>query len=177
MDEDAAISGLVTQRTPLEHGLPLGGYGAGSRVAWRAQPRVRTLAWLPVLLRLGIIRHPCTAVRKLRPRLSTSVAAAHPQVEFVRTRWIRTSLAPNRFTSERLPDAGNVEVQFPGAPAIKMEMVTKRNQLSANEVAALHVAGNDWFALRVMSLWLFHTPPGATGLPPRVPVIASTRSV
>ena len=76
-----------------------------------------------------------------------------------------------------MPDAGNVEVQFPGAPAIKMEMVTKRHQLSANEVAALHVAGNDWSALRVMSLWLFHTPPGATGLPPRVPVIASTRSV
>ena len=89
----------------------------------------------------------------------------------------RTSRAPNPDTSERLPDAGNVEVQFPGAPAIKMEMVTKRSRSSAHELAALHVAGNDWFALRVMSLWLFHTPPGVTGLPPRVPVVASTRSV
>ena len=58
-----------------------------------------------------------------------------------------------------------------------MEMVTKRSQSSAHELAALHVAGNDWFALRVMSLWLFHTPPGTTSLPPRVPVVASTRSV
>jgi len=79
-------------------------------------------------------------------------------------------------TSERLPEAGNVEVEFPGAPAIKMQMVTKRNPSSAHELAALHVAGDDWFALRVMSLWLFHTPPGATSLPPRVPLIASTRS-
>ncbi|MDP9332394.1 MAG: hypothetical protein M3Q30_03650 [Actinomycetota bacterium] len=76
-----------------------------------------------------------------------------------------------------MPAAGNVEVEFPGAPAIKMEMVTKRNQSPAHELAALHVANNDWFALRIMSLWLFHTPPGATGLPPRVPVIASSRSV
>jgi cellulose synthase (UDP-forming) len=82
-----------------------------------------------------------------------------------------------RFTSERLPEAGNVEVEFPGAPAFKMEMVTKRHQSSAHELAALHVANNDWFALRIMSLWLFHTPPGATGLPARVPVVASTRSV
>ncbi len=81
-----------------------------------------------------------------------------------------------RCTSERLPAAGNVEVEFPGAPAIKMEMVTKRHQSSANELAALHISGNDWFALRVMSLWLFHTPPGAPGLPPRVPVVASTRA-
>ena len=58
-----------------------------------------------------------------------------------------------------------------------MEMVTKRNPSSAHELAAFHVAGNDWFALRVMSLLLFHTPLGATGLPPRVPMIASTRSV
>ena len=82
-----------------------------------------------------------------------------------------------RFTSESLPEAGNVEVEFPGAPAIKMEMVTKRHPSSSQELAALHVANNDWFALRIMSLWLFHTPPGATGLPPGVPVIASTRSV
>jgi hypothetical protein len=47
----------------------------------------------------------------------------------------------------------------PGAPAIKMEMVTKRNHSSAQELAVLHVAGNDWFALRAMSLWLLHTPP------------------
>jgi cellulose synthase (UDP-forming) len=82
-----------------------------------------------------------------------------------------------RFAADCLPITGNVEVELPGAPAIKMEMVTKRDQSSANELAALHVAEHDWGALRVMSLWLFHTPPGATSLRPRVPVIASTRRV
>ena len=74
------------------------------------------------------------------------------------------------------PEAGNVEVEFPGAAAIKMEMVIKRHPSAAHELAALHVAGDDWFAVRVVSLWLFHPPPCATGLPD-VPVIASTRSV
>ena len=81
-----------------------------------------------------------------------------------------------RFGSQWLPEAGNVEVEFPGAPAIKMEMVTKRDQSVTDEVAALRVSADDWFALRAMSLWLFHTPVGATSLPPHVPVIASARS-
>ena len=79
-----------------------------------------------------------------------------------------------RFPFGTLPEAGLVEFCLPGAKPIKMEMVRLGADRSDHDNASLRVVGNDWAAYRTLSLWMFHTPPGAVGgLPPDVPVIAT----
>lgn len=77
-----------------------------------------------------------------------------------------------RFPAGSLPETGLVEFQLPGAAAVKMTMA-RIHHSDAGEVASLQAARGDWAALRAMSLWLFHTPPGAVrALPPGLPAIA-----
>ena len=79
-----------------------------------------------------------------------------------------------RFPLGELPSAGLVQFRLPGAQPMKMEMVRMRDQGTDFEYASLRAADADWTAFREMSLWLFHTAPGAvSGLPSGVPVIAT----
>ncbi len=81
-----------------------------------------------------------------------------------------------RFPAGSLPEAGLVEFGLPGAAAVKMTMA-RIHQSDAEEVASLQAVRGDWAALHAMSLWLFHTPPGAVRtLPPGLPAIASRRT-
>jgi cellulose synthase/poly-beta-1,6-N-acetylglucosamine synthase-like glycosyltransferase len=69
---------------------------------------------------------------------------------------------------------GEVEVLFPGfgASAVRMQVVSAPS--SSDTVFALRVADGDWESLRKLSLWLFHTPPGALAwLPEGVPIVAA----
>jgi cellulose synthase (UDP-forming) len=82
-----------------------------------------------------------------------------------------------RFAAGLLPNAGLVEFSLPGARAIKMSMVRIPQQATGHEVASLQVVNGDWAAYQAMSLWLFHTRPGAVaGLPAGVPAIAMISS-
>ncbi len=77
-----------------------------------------------------------------------------------------------RFPEGMLPASGLVECTLPGAPAIKMEMVRTRARVDGHELASLRSLAGDWTAYKTMSLWLFHTPPGALDLEPGIPAIA-----
>ncbi len=67
--------------------------------------------------------------------------------------------------------AGAVEVLFPGSGAVTMQVVSVPSNPDAP--LSLRVADGDWDSLRRLSLWLFHTPPGALPwLPEGVPVVA-----
>jgi hypothetical protein len=58
-----------------------------------------------------------------------------------------------------------------------VSMVRVPQQVDDYEVASLQVVSGDWAAYQAMSLWLFHTPPGAVpGLGAGVPAIAATNS-
>jgi cellulose synthase (UDP-forming) len=84
--------------------------------------------------------------------------------------------AAARFPAGSLPESGLVEFQLPGAAAVKMTMARIRRS-DAEEVVSLQAVREDWATLRAMSLWLFHTPPGAVrALPPGLPAIACRRA-
>lgn len=78
-----------------------------------------------------------------------------------------------RFPPGRLPQAGLVSVELPGADTIKMEMVRVRATPDSTEFGSLKLAENDWTGYRTMSLWMFHTPAHAVPeLPRGIPVVA-----
>jgi cellulose synthase (UDP-forming) len=81
-----------------------------------------------------------------------------------------------RFPAGTLPDLGLVELELPGAGAIKMSMIRMPAHSGSNEFASLRAVEGDWAAIHTMSQWLFHTPTGAVpALPQGVPAIAYCR--
>jgi len=77
------------------------------------------------------------------------------------------------FPPGRLPQAGLVSFDLPGADTIKMEMVRIRATPDSTEFGSLKLAENDWAGYRTMSLWMFHTPAHAVPeLPHGIPVVA-----
>ncbi|HXC77121.1 MAG TPA: PilZ domain-containing protein, partial [Candidatus Acidoferrum sp.] len=79
-----------------------------------------------------------------------------------------------RFPEGALPAPGLVDFQLPGAAPIKLIMARAPKSAAGFELASLQTIDKDWEAYRTMSLWLFHTPPGALpSLPPDVPAIAT----
>jgi cellulose synthase (UDP-forming) len=83
-----------------------------------------------------------------------------------------------RFRHGYLPAIGLVQLQLPGAPAVKAELVRFSRESDTHDLASIRVALNDWDGYRTLSLWMFHTPLGAVEqLPPGVPVIACTQPI
>jgi cellulose synthase (UDP-forming) len=81
-----------------------------------------------------------------------------------------------RFPAGSLNGAESVDLVLPGAGPMRMETVRIRDGGDGTETASLRVRAGDWDAYRTMSLWLFHTPPGAVaGLPPDAPAVAAMR--
>ena len=82
-----------------------------------------------------------------------------------------------RFPHGCLPEMGLVELQLPGAPMMKAELVRIHRHDAAFDVASIRAPSGDWESYRTLSLWMFHTPAGAVStLPPGVPVVACARS-
>jgi cellulose synthase (UDP-forming) len=78
-----------------------------------------------------------------------------------------------RFPAGTLPQAGLVDFVLPGAAPVKMLMARMPQQSSGYELASLQAVKGDWPTLRLMSLWMFHTPDGAVpSLPAGVPAAA-----
>jgi cellulose synthase (UDP-forming) len=47
---------------------------------------------------------------------------------------------------------------------------------SSDEVLSMKVVQDDWAAFHAISMWLFHTPPGAiSGIPAGVPAVAAVQ--
>lgn len=75
-----------------------------------------------------------------------------------------------------VPPAGTVLVGLPRAEAVPLEVVRAFSPAQGFQTVSLKVREGDWEGYRALSLWLFHTPPGAIPhLPPGVPAVASAR--
>lgn len=70
-------------------------------------------------------------------------------------------------------NADLVRVELPGAPP--MVLATARgSSVTDDRLLSLQVLPGDWATMGVLSLWLFHTPPGVLrGLPNGVPAVAT----
>lgn len=67
-----------------------------------------------------------------------------------------------------------VKLSLPQAPPVLMRVVRVTTD-GASQLVSLRISRGDWEGCRVLSLWLFHTPPGAVdGLPAGVPAAAVT---
>jgi cellulose synthase (UDP-forming) len=85
---------------------------------------------------------------------------------------ISVSGAAVRFRHGTLPQQGLVQVSLPGTRDMKMELVRVNASQPGSELASLRVTDGDWRAIGTISLWLFHTAPGAVpGLAAGVPAI------
>ena len=85
--------------------------------------------------------------------------------------------AAARFPRGWLPEIGLVQLELPGAPMMKAELVRIIRQDDQFDIASVRVIPGDWEGYRIFSLWMFHTPAGAVdSLPPGVPIIAGSRS-
>jgi cellulose synthase (UDP-forming) len=78
------------------------------------------------------------------------------------------------FPSGHLPDAEIVELELPMAEPIRMVLSPHPWRADDVEFASLRYLGSDWRTLRVMALWMFHTPYDAVpSLPAGTPVVAA----
>jgi cellulose synthase (UDP-forming) len=79
-----------------------------------------------------------------------------------------------RFPASFSLDAEEVKLVLPEAPPVLMSVV-RATVAGDSQVVSLRVPTGDWDGYRALSLWLFHTPPGAVrGLPAEVPAAAAT---
>jgi cellulose synthase (UDP-forming) len=78
-----------------------------------------------------------------------------------------------RRTVDQLAAGSVVRLALPGAPPVMLAVV--RTAGPVDDLVSLRVLPGDWATMRVLSLWLFHTPSGAlTSLPAGIPAAAST---
>ncbi len=156
--------------------------GALGLVPWRATPSatVASAAWLllaDVVLILGTrrISHPDFA--SSRRNAHRVAVTAEVEMAGVRGQLVDISVggAAVRFPSGSAPATGQVELRLPGAEAVPMSVVRVR-EADGYDVVSCRVLADDWASYRVMSRWLFHTPPGAvSGIPDGVPAVAATK--
>ena len=83
-----------------------------------------------------------------------------------------------RFPIGTVLPSGLATVDLPGCPRLKMEEVRSGVGSIDSGLISLRIATGDWQSLACLSLWLFHTPPGATReLADGVPIVARTSTV
>ncbi len=81
-----------------------------------------------------------------------------------------------RFPKGAFSRVGAVELTLPQAEPVTMQVV-RISEGPDSDVASLSLLAGDWEGYRTMSLWLFHTPPGAVaGLPLDAPAVAARRT-
>jgi cellulose synthase (UDP-forming) len=79
-----------------------------------------------------------------------------------------------RFPHGSLPVDGTVELTLPGTAPVRMQVVRLRDDRAGHHLASLRVREGDWTAYRIVSMWLFHTPPGVVeGIPFPAPAVAA----
>jgi len=159
--------------------------GAFDVVPWRATDgaTVASAAWL-LLAGIGLL---VGMIRVMSPAYATSRRNAHRialrapvSIDGVAGELADVSIggAAVRFPAGAAPSADLFDLTLPGAPSVRMVAVrTVRDASGQFDVLSMRLAIGDWAGFRTMSLWLFHTPPGAVdGMPEGVPAVAATRS-
>jgi cellulose synthase (UDP-forming) len=155
--------------------------GLAGLVPWRATPGATAAsgAWLLMgagMLMLGMRRivSPVYATSRrnaYRVGIRADVALNGTHGEIVD---VSVGGAAVRFPSSFCLDVQEVKLALPEVAPVLMHVV--RTALAGDsQVVSLRVPAGDWDGHRTLSLWLFHTPPGAVkGLPPGVPAAAAT---
>jgi len=151
-------------------------------VPWRtgAASTASSGVWLAlagVVLLFGITRIRAAAFATSRRNAHRAPVGTTIEIDGVSGELVDVSVggAAVRFPVGSLPHLGLVDLKLPAVPAVKMTMIRTPQQSSRYETASLQAVKGDWAAIKIMSLWLFHTPAGAVpNLPPGVPAIAVT---
>lgn len=151
-------------------------------VPWRATAGA-TLAsgiWL-LLAGIGLVYG---TVRVMAPAYATSRRDAHRIAVRARVLTdggygdlvdISVGGAAVRFPRGSAPSGPAVTLHLPGAAPVQLTAVRSTRTDDGDEIISMRVADGDWAAFRIMSMWLFHTPPGALdSVPPGVPAVAVT---
>ena len=171
-------------------GILLGGVfvyaaaGLTGLAPWHSTPTatVASGAWLAlagVVLLLGLRRIRAEAYASSRRNAHRFPIRARIHLGDVPGELLDLSMggAAVRFPAGALRGFDRTELRLPGADPIPMWIIRTRAGTNGSEIASLRVGSHDWLAYRELSLWLFHTPPGAIdGMPPNVPAVAARHS-
>lgn len=155
--------------------------GLAGLVPWRATlgASVASAAWLvmaALMLLLGMRRiiSPAYATSRrnaYRVGIRAGVVLNDTEGEILD---VSVGGAAASFPSTFSLDQDEVVLELPGAAPVRMEVVRTAAE-GDRQLVYLRVPAGEWHGFRTLSLWLFHTPPGAVdGLPPGVPVAATT---
>lgn len=155
--------------------------GLAGLVPWRTTPgaTVTSGAWLllaAAMLTLGMRRIRAAEFASSRRNAHRFVVPTHVDIDGVEVDLVDVSVGGVcvRLPFDRAPEARLARLTVPGAEPITVSMVRVTGQPD-ERLVSLRVRPGDWAAMRTLSLWLFHTPPGAVaGLPDGVPAVAST---
>jgi len=158
--------------------------GLLGHVPWRATPGATVASGIWLLLAgaglvLGVLRVMSPAYASSRRNAHRIAVRAAVSLDGVDGELVDISVggAAVRFASGTAPEAHEVGLSLPGAAPIPMTVVRTAGEPSGQgDIVSLRVADGDWPALQTMSMWLFHTPPGALdGVQADVPAVAATR--
>ena len=79
-----------------------------------------------------------------------------------------------RLAEDRPVRSARVELELPGGGPVTLDILPTGPRRPG--WLSLRIAEGDWESVRNISLWLFHTPPGAVpGLPDGIPVVAAVQ--
>jgi cellulose synthase (UDP-forming) len=82
-----------------------------------------------------------------------------------------------RTAGGHLGDAKTALLGLPGTAPVTLDVVRVQAASGEHQTASLRVPEGDWYAYRILSLWLFHTPDGVLpGLPAGAPAAATTKA-
>ncbi len=169
----AGLAGLV---------VAYGALGLTDLVPWQVSP-ASTMAsgvWLVlavVVLTLGLRR--IRAAAYATSRRNAYRAPVHAPVDVNGHRGELVDVSVGGAAVQLPPGTGTqaksvVSLHLPGAHELQLEVVRIQHADDVDHLS-LQVPEHDWDTYRDLSLWLFHTPPGAVaGLPPHVPAVAAT---
>ncbi len=155
--------------------------GLADLVPWRADPSSTVAADVWIAAGLGVLvlgsqriksAHYATSRRNAhRVSVPTPVTVSGVPANLVD---ISVGGAALTFASGTAPDAEIVELELPMAEPIRMVMTRLPQRADDVEFVSLRYLGSDWRTLKVMALWMFHTPYDAVpSLPAGTPVVAA----
>lgn len=157
--------------------------GLAGVVPWRATAgaTVASGIWLLVAataVALGVRRIRAAEFASSRRNAHRFAATARVSVDGYRTDLVDISVGgvSVRMPESTWPDPALVELRLPGAEPVVLAWVRAIPDTEpGSRLVSLRVRPDDWAAMGILSLWIFHTPYGAVhDLPAGVPVAAGT---
>jgi len=157
--------------------------GLAGLVPWHtsAGSTVTSGSWLLLaagMLTLGMLRIRAVEHASSRRNAHRFAVPVMAVVDGFRTDLVDLSVGGLRVRMPRgtEPGPGLIQVELPGIEPVKLSLVRVIEDSAPHaRLVSLRVAEGDWAGMRALSLWLFHTPPGAVPtLPAGVPAAACT---